>query len=257
MKYATMIASLIVGLIIISFNLTFAEGIVQRGKNVISAMPGDDTAEYVKDAPERVKSADWSKIKTVTIKLSEHKFNPSNLTFDTGIPYKLQITNDGRGKHYFVSEGFFKAIATRKAQSTDGEIKAPYFNAIEVYPNRSIDIYFIPVKEGNYNLKCTIAGHEGLGMVGSITIRGPEITMKSESFVVRTDEENIRKGKSLFENVCKNCHDAYSDTITIIGPGLKGLFKKDVLPISKKPATVENILNQLNRPLNKMPQKMV
>ena len=70
---------------------------------------------------------------------------------------------------------------------------------------------------------------------------------------MRTDEENIRKGKSLFENVCKNCHDAYSDTITIIGPGLKGLLKKDVLPISKKPATVENILNQLNRPLNKMP----
>jgi cytochrome c2 len=49
------------------------------------------------------------------------------------------------------------------------------------------------------------------------------------------------------------CHDAYSDDHTIVGPGLKGLLQRDVLPVSKKPATAENVLNQLNRPYNKMP----
>ncbi len=77
-------------------------------------------------------------------------------------------------------------------------------------------------------------------------------TKKSENFVVRTDEESISKGKILFEKVCKKCHDAYSTT-NIRGPGLKGILKRDVMPFSKKPATAENILNQLNRPFGKMP----
>jgi len=74
----------------------------------------------------------------------------------------------------------------------------------------------------------------------------------TDVIVVRTDEESINKGKKLFEKVCKKCHDAYS-TIPAAAPGLKGILKGDVLPISKKPATAENILNQLDRPFNKMP----
>ena len=131
-------------------------------------------ADYIKDAKKRVKTADWSKMETVTVKLNEYKFIPSTLTFKLGTPYKLQIVNDGKEKHYFVSESFFKAIATRKVQSTDGEIKAPYFSAIEVFPGRSIDLYFIPVKSGNYGLKCTIQGHEEFGMFGNIIIKGSD-----------------------------------------------------------------------------------
>ena len=74
-------------------------------------------------------------------------------------------------KHYFVSEGFLKAIATRKVQSNaDGEIKAPYFTALEVFPGRSLDLYFIPVRKGTYPLRCTIEGHAEEGMVGEIRI---------------------------------------------------------------------------------------
>jgi uncharacterized cupredoxin-like copper-binding protein len=85
--------------------------------------------------------------------------------------YKLEIQNKGKAKHYFTAEGFFKAIATRKLQSNaDGEIKAPYFLALEVFPGRSLDLYFIPVTKGTYKLHCTISGHEEKGMHGSIVI---------------------------------------------------------------------------------------
>ncbi len=136
----------------------------------IFVLTGCATADYAEDASERVKSADWSKMKIVTVKLSEYKFDPSTIVFKTGMPYKLQIKNTGNEKHYFVSEGFFKAIATRKTQSSDGEIKAPYFTAIEVFPDRSIDLYFVPVKEGAYSLICTIKGHAELGMIGNIIV---------------------------------------------------------------------------------------
>lgn len=128
-------------------------------------------ADYIKDAGERVKAANWSKMETINVKLDEYEFTPSILTFKVGIPYKLHIMNVGNQKHYFTSVGFFKAIATRKIQSSDGEIKAPYFTAIEVFPGHAIDLYFIPVKRGNYVLLCTIKGHSDAGMVGEIRVQ--------------------------------------------------------------------------------------
>ena len=82
-----------------------------------------------------------------------------------------EIKNEGTTKHYFTASEFFKAIATRKIQSNaDGEIKAPYFTAIEVFSGRSLDLYFVAVKKGSYDLLCTIEGHANNGMVGQIRI---------------------------------------------------------------------------------------
>lgn len=128
-------------------------------------------AMYVRDAAERVKAADWSKMETVTVTMTDFAFNPAAVVFRREVPYKLVIENKGTQKHYFTADGFFRAIATRKLQSNmDGEVKAPYFSAIEVYPGRSLDLYFIPVKTGSYRLVCTVEGHEGMGMVGEIRI---------------------------------------------------------------------------------------
>ncbi len=118
-----------------------------------------------------MKAADWEKMETVDVILEEYSYKPNELKFKTGVPYKLQIRNKGKVKHYFTAGKFFKSIATRKVQSnSDGEIKAPYFSALEVFPGRSLDLYFIPVMKGSYKLQCTIEGHEAKGMHGVIVI---------------------------------------------------------------------------------------
>ncbi|MBI4687951.1 MAG: cytochrome c [Nitrospirae bacterium] len=70
--------------------------------------------------------------------------------------------------------------------------------------------------------------------------------------VVRTDPESILKGKGLYESKCFRCHKATS-TEWHVGPGHKGIMKNQFLPVSKKPATPENIANQLRNPLKDMP----
>jgi cytochrome c len=52
------------------------------------------------------------------------------------------------------------------------------------------------------------------------------------------------KGKAVFEDNCAVCHNADSDEKKM-GPGLKGLFKKEKLKNGKKPtdATVKAIIN--------------
>jgi uncharacterized cupredoxin-like copper-binding protein len=127
--------------------------------------------DYIADSEARVKAADWSKMQNASVVMQEYSYQPETLSFKAGVAYKLELLNGGKSKHYFTAPEFFKAIATRKVQSNaDGEIKAPYFSALEVYPGRSLDLYFIPVKPGSYRLHCTIAGHEEQGMHGRIVI---------------------------------------------------------------------------------------
>jgi cytochrome c5 len=82
--------------------------------------------------------------------------------------------------------------------------------------------------------------------------KGVQQGAEGKDIKIKTDPDTIREGKKLFDAKCIFCHDARSNN-TVVGPGLKGVLKKEKLPVSKKPATPENIRNQLREPFNKMP----
>lgn len=109
-----------------------------------------------------------------------HKFEPSNLTFETGKLYKLVLTNPSKSKHYFTSPGFAARVFTRKVQVVTSagalaEIKGN-ISEIEVYPGATAEWWFVPMATGNFNdLHCHIKDADGethakKGMTGSITI---------------------------------------------------------------------------------------
>ncbi|WP_426415261.1 multicopper oxidase domain-containing protein [Aestuariirhabdus sp. LZHN29] len=135
-----------------------------------------NAADYITNASEIVSNTDWDKMETVRVIMGEKGeklfYKPQKLTFKAGQPYKLELVNKGKKKHYFTAAGFFRNIATRKVQSDkDGEIKAPYFLALEMMPKGGkLDLYFVPVTPGEYDVICTIDDHADRGMHGSITI---------------------------------------------------------------------------------------
>ena len=128
--------------------------------------------DYIVNAKEIVKKADWKTMKTVVIEIDEHSYDPENISFKVGQPYKIELKNIGEKKHYFTAPKFYKAIATRKVQSNkDGEIKAPYFLALEMMADGGqLDVYFVPVTPGTYPVYCTIDDHQEKGMKGVLTI---------------------------------------------------------------------------------------
>ncbi len=65
-------------------------------------------------------------------------------------------------------------------------------------------------------------------------------------------EGETDKGAALFKSKCATCHYADREE-SKHGPGLKNLLKRDRLPASQRPATVENILLQLEKPFRVMP----
>lgn len=135
------------------------------------ALSGPAAAQPHPGAAKALAEADWSKMETVTVMMTEYSFYPTPLVLRAGVPTKLVLKNDGKQHHYFVSEGFFRTIATRKVQTSDGEAKAPYFTAVEVYSGKTVEWFLIPLEKGTYDLLCTVKGHAEHGMKGTIEVR--------------------------------------------------------------------------------------
>jgi cytochrome c2 len=74
--------------------------------------------------------------------------------------------------------------------------------------------------------------------------------MGSAQQVAAAQKGNAAKGKEVFEQ-CAVCHNADSDEKKM-GPGLKGLFKRDKMVNGKKP-TEGNVLEKINEGGNGMP----
>ena len=133
------------------------------------SMAADD---YIRDQVERVKAADWAGMETITVSIDEHNYTPSDLRFKAGKPYRLQLRNVGKKDHYFIAETFFRAVAWRKAMvEKAAEVKAPYFSAFEILKGGGqVDLYFIPVTRGKYEVHCSIDDHKEQGMHGTLVI---------------------------------------------------------------------------------------
>jgi mono/diheme cytochrome c family protein len=59
-------------------------------------------------------------------------------------------------------------------------------------------------------------------------------------------------GAVVYEKYCAFCHYSGS-TESKLGPGLKGVLRAESLPVSGRPATVQNILSTLQNPIGTMP----
>lgn len=134
------------------------------------ALPVAAADSYVTNAAEIVKAADWKQMKTVTIKISEHEYAPDVLKLEANQPYKIVLINTFDKPHYWTAPAFFRSVATRKLQTADAEIKAPYFDAIELLAKGTAELFVVPVTKGSFEVYCTIDDHREKGMEGKIVV---------------------------------------------------------------------------------------
>lgn len=79
-----------------------------------------------------------------------------------------------------------------------------------------------------------------------------ETTGAEESVSQVSATADVQNGMMLFDNQCSFCHFA-DRTDSKLGPGLKGVLKGENLPASGRPATPENVTQQLLNPYQNMP----
>lgn len=99
----------------------------------------------------------------------------------------------------------------------------------------------------------------GVGHFGGELVHGPSAeTASGESREAakpekgEPDEALVARGAELLAENCAMCH--YADAAdTQIGPGLKGWFAAETLPVSGRPVTGETIRRQIADPVENMP----
>ncbi len=159
-------------------------------------------------ASEWVSFVNWDEATRVEIMAHEvdedtMHFMPDHLEFEAGKPYILVLkgSQTNEEKHYFHAPDFYKAIATRKAQTANAEYKAPYFDDFELKVGGELELYFVPVVEGEYELWCTIPGHRDNGMEGEFHIvcgEGLALDLEVDpDFDTALGEDERRSGSSL------------------------------------------------------------
>ncbi|MGA7935625.1 MAG: plastocyanin/azurin family copper-binding protein [Kovacikia sp.] len=118
---------------------------------------------------------DLSKQSAIPVRVSlgnaanELKFVPNKLEFLTGKRYKLMLNNPSAQKHYFTAKDFADSIWSQKVEAGKVEVKGA-IRELELKPTAEAEWVFIPIKPGNYQLRCTIPGHAEAGMTGLITV---------------------------------------------------------------------------------------
>jgi len=143
-----------------------------ESQNIPSPSEATEAEQYVANASDFVDAANWDTATTVTIDMSEFAFTPKDITLEAGQPYVLEVVNTGTVKHEFTAGDFFRTVATRKAETSESEVKVPFFTEIEVFAGKSAEIFLIPLIPGTYDLVCEIEGHYEAGMFGTITVTG-------------------------------------------------------------------------------------
>jgi cytochrome c2 len=77
-------------------------------------------------------------------------------------------------------------------------------------------------------------------------------TVAGEAVSEISESSSVKRGQGFFDKQCSFCH--YADrTDSKMGPGLKGVLKGEMLPVSGRPATPENVTQQLLSPYQNMP----
>jgi uncharacterized cupredoxin-like copper-binding protein len=109
-------------------------------------------------------SIDWGTAKTMTVKLTDFDFTPSDLNIEAAQPVKLMLVNDGSGVHDFSAPAFFGAASLRQGST------APAGGKVSVAKGQSAEIDLVPGAAGKYPLTCTEFLHDMLGMTGTITV---------------------------------------------------------------------------------------
>lgn len=100
---------------------------------------------------------------------SDYYLSQKEYELETGKAYKLAIISNGQKEYAMVAPDFFASIFLRKVEAGGMEIKALSLTELEFEDAAEAEIYFVPVKPGEFEFE--MEGLQGKGMVGVFKVK--------------------------------------------------------------------------------------
>jgi hypothetical protein len=130
----------------------------------VLAMPGLAAAEgYLAQKPE--------KLPDLVLGLGETGYGVSQTDYAlaTGKAYRLKIKSTGQKECAWVAPELANYVWLRKVEVGHVEIKASHVYEIEMEREGEAEIFFVPIRPGEYTWGCR--GLEGKGMTGKFVVK--------------------------------------------------------------------------------------
>jgi len=131
----------------------------------------DANSEGIRPHPA-LAGVDWADAPEIEIALQDHHYEPEQIRLRRGQPYRLVLKNVGAVSHDMVGGSLFDetVIALRMVNSSAGRVIADNVNSVYVRAKNSIELWLVPLKEGEYSFYCSLPGHRDDGMEGVVRI---------------------------------------------------------------------------------------
>lgn len=98
-----------------------------------------------------------------------YDFSKDAYNLETGKGYRIWLKATGKKECAFVAPDFFQHVWFRKIEVNKVEIKASAFHEIEFEREGEAELFFTPIKPGEYTWSCK--GLEDKGLTGKITVK--------------------------------------------------------------------------------------
>jgi uncharacterized cupredoxin-like copper-binding protein len=90
---------------------------------------------------------------TVSVVMTDYKFNPDHVEFQRGTRYRLHLENAGKELHEFTAADFFKSAAIENPEV----LNADHTDAV-IPPHESKDVILVPRRKGSSSSALTTTG---------------------------------------------------------------------------------------------------
>jgi uncharacterized cupredoxin-like copper-binding protein len=98
-----------------------------------------------------------------------YEWKQEPMTLETGKGYRMWLKATGAKECAFQAPEFFENVWFRKIEVNKVELKVQTVNEIEFEQEGSAELFFTPIKPGDYTWKCN--GLEDKGLTGKITVK--------------------------------------------------------------------------------------
>ncbi len=114
-------------------------------------------------------ATDATRLPDMAIDSAELTLSVSEFELETGKYYRWRIVHDGGEEFQILAPDLFRNSWINQVVIEDLEVQPFGIYAIEFDDEGTIDVWFVPIRPGNYDF--WIAGYENRGLAGTFVVR--------------------------------------------------------------------------------------
>ena len=106
----------------------------------------------------------------IEVTAKDHRFNPETIEVPAGKTVTLRLKNMDETEHDLEVRGFVPSVSSGGGHGSGHVAERAMNVAVHTQARKTASVEFRADEKGSYQVFCSIAGHEQMGMVGKLVV---------------------------------------------------------------------------------------